>query len=194
MCWFVVLFSVWRISVRMCAGSGSFIDRKEIITGVQCRLFWWMFNGEQSYPRWTLRATSFTGSSSFSSLPLSAETTNTKRNFHTRMSSCVNTRGIPTAAYQVLARLSCPGRGGGGIPSKVRTGEGTRATSSWQGWGGCTPGPRGRVSWKILWYCSDTRVQHYTQSKGIVGKTKYNQQTLLFLRIFTIWKACFEVS
>ena len=32
----------------------------------------------------------------------------------TRKSSCVNARGIPTAAYQVLHVLSCPG--GGGVP------------------------------------------------------------------------------
>ena len=32
--------------------------------------------------------------------------------FETRKSSCVNARGIPTAAYQVLHVLSCPG----GIP------------------------------------------------------------------------------
>ena len=35
--------------------------------------------------------------------------------FSTRKSSCVNGRGIPTAAYQVLHVLSCPG-GGGGVP------------------------------------------------------------------------------
>ena len=32
----------------------------------------------------------------------------------TRKSSCVNARGIPTAAYQVLHMLSYPGGGGGG--------------------------------------------------------------------------------
>ena len=31
----------------------------------------------------------------------------------TRKSSCVNARGIPIAAYQVLHMLSCPGGGGG---------------------------------------------------------------------------------
>ena len=35
----------------------------------------------------------------------------------TRKSSCVNARGIPTAAYQVLHLLSYPGEGGGGTPS-----------------------------------------------------------------------------
>ena len=50
-------------------------------------------------------------------------------NVKIRKSSCVNARGIPTAAYQVLHLLSCtgggypclrvypiPGRGGGGVP------------------------------------------------------------------------------
>ena len=36
----------------------------------------------------------------------------------TRQSSCVNTRGIPPAEYQVLHLLSYPGVGGGGIPSQ----------------------------------------------------------------------------
>ena len=36
--------------------------------------------------------------------------------FETRKSCCVNARDLPTAAYQVLHVLSCPGGGGGGLP------------------------------------------------------------------------------
>ena len=36
--------------------------------------------------------------------------------FETRKSSCVNARGIPTVAYQVLHLLSC--NGGGGSPAR----------------------------------------------------------------------------
>ena len=49
----------------------------------------------------------------------------------TRQSSCVNARGIPTAAYQALRVQSCPREVG--YPGRVPPGWGT--PPSWPGWG-----------------------------------------------------------
>ena len=67
-----------------------------------------------------------------------------KREIWTRKSSCVNARGIPTAAYQVLHMLSCPG----GIPQVPPTwGTPLRNPPSWPIWGGGVPHPHPDLPW-----------------------------------------------
>ena len=52
------------------------------------------------------------------------------KTMETRKSSCVNARGILTAAYQVLHLLSCTGGGGGSIPARGYPTLGTHAVGT----------------------------------------------------------------
>ena len=62
---------------------------------------------------------------------------------NTRQSSCVNARGIPTAAYQYSHVLSCPGRVSQVSPSHPDLAGGTPGGGPWLGYPPSWPGLRG---------------------------------------------------
>ena len=99
----------------------------------------------------------------------------------TRKSSCVNARGIPTAAYQVLHMLSYPGVGGRQVPW-LGGGSTLGYPLSWPGWGGRYLGWR----WGIvtLGYvpplpCGQTKNITFPHPSDAIGKNHLFQYSLV---------------